>query len=728
MPDQSTPELKLVSDTSWDELGIEPGRIDPGVRLVASLIDVRDADQLFRRTGMRLNADGTVVNPRLPLFLEVAPENRMATLARLAESKTSEQGFSVSISPAYLAEAEANPHLRVVTVAFTWSQGAIDIRSTQGGTDFRRGIARLLGQSGVKRLSLPSPLQPSLEDSLRDIELPADRNVHGRTLTGKGVIVGVIDDGCALAHPNFLVPGTLQSRILFLWDQAGATPPQGSPYWSDPGNFPGRELSQAKINAALAAHAANGRIAEDAVYDELGFEIGLASHGTHVLDIAAGNGASLMGSEGVASQADIIFVQLPSELAGEGGPVLEDRILEGVQYVFDRARTLNKQAVVNVSFGGYSGPHDGTSDLATGIDELLKAFPGRAIVVSAGNGFEADCHAQQTLRAGEVAQPLLWHLRPEDPTSNQLEIWYEGAARLELLLKPPGAAAPLGPPVVFHQWKVIKRASDDQVIGWIQHDEGLARGSNVIRINLASTEGEDGSRPKGLGAGSQQQQQGMPPPPPLAAPAPSGAWTVLLRNAGQATCTIHAWIARDDLRTPSGRRRQQSRFDETTANPGSTVADLGTGRFVICVGAHNIATRETCRYSACGPTRDGRHKPDLTAPAEETASGGGILCASSRSARPSRFSGTSAAAPHVTGLVALIMQHTGGAPLTADRIRTRLTDGARAAQGNSEPPWRKLAGNRHQEVDAHRPPGKRQADHFAEVIGAGKVNVPESTR
>ncbi|HET7730175.1 MAG TPA: S8 family serine peptidase [Usitatibacter sp.] len=725
MPDHHSPELKLVDDTSWSELGIDPHRIDPGIRLVASLIDAGDAQQLFRRTGMRMQAGGKIENPSLPLFVEIGPEQRSRVLEDLAGAKIESQGYSLSFAPAYLKEAERNQRMRIVPARLAWSQGPV-VAFTESGVGLRRAVARLLGQRGVQRLALPNPLQPALEASLGDMEMPANRTVSGRKLTGNGVIVGVIDDGCALAHPNFLRPGTLKSRILFLWDQAGATPPNGAPYWSPPGNFPGRELTGAKIDAVLAACAANGRIDEERVYDTLGYDVALSAHGTHVLDIAAGNGASLMGSEGVANEADIVFVQLPRDLVDQGGAVLESHILDGVQYVFDRAASKNKQAVVNISFGGYCGPHDGSSRLATGMDELLQAMRGRAVVVSAGNGYEADCHATGTLNAGD-SQDKVWLLRPEDPTSNQLEIWYDGAAQLELLLRPPGRAV-LQPPVGLNQWKVIRRASDNRVIGWIQHENvaGTGAGSNVIRINLGSTVGEDGSLPKGAGPGN--QQQAMPPPPPLAAPVPSGAWTVRLRNpAGNPTATYHAWIERDDIRGRRGRRGQQSRFLEADADATSTVADLGTGRLVICVGGHNTATSQMCRYSACGPTRDGRPKPDLTAPAEETATGGGVLCASARRARPARMGGTSAAAPHVAGLVALIMQITDGARLTADRILKRLTDGANAARTKAPPPARGLLHNTHQEVDAHRT-GRRQSGHFAAVTGAGKVNAPESTR
>jgi subtilisin family serine protease len=727
LPDHS-PEFKLVDDTSWTGLDIDTGRIDPGIRLVAALIDAGDAAQLFRRTGMRLGADGMIANPSLPLFLEIGPDRRTEVLEALGGARIESQGFSLSFARAYLKEVESNPRLRVIAARFGWSQRPIAM-SSEGGRGLRHAIASLLRQGGVKRLTLPSALQPTLEASLYDMEMPPDRRPHGQKLTGKGVIVGVIDDGCAFAHPNFLQPGTLQSRILFLWDQAGPKPPQNSPYWSDPGNFPGRELTRAKIDAALAAFAANGRVDDERLYEALGDDIELSAHGTHVLDIAAGNGASLMGYEGVANEADIIFVQLPRDLVEQGGAVLEDSILDGVHYVFERA--AGKQAVVNISFGGYCGPHDGSSGLASGIDAELQGKPGRAVVVSAGNGFEADCHSKGTLVAGEF-QELVWLLRPEDPTSNQVEIWYEGAAQLELLLKPPDSAA-LQPPVGPNQWKVITRTSDNKVIGWITHEHvaGSGAGSNVIRINLGCTAGEDGSQPKAVGPGNQQQgnqQQGMPPLPSLAAPVPSGAWTLRLRNPpGKPTANFHAWIERDDMRRRRRRRGQQSRFREEDADAMSTVADLGTGGLVICVGAHNTASSEMCRYSACGPTRDGRPKPDLTAPAEETASGGGVLCASARRGRPARMGGTSAAAPHVAGLVALIMQITDGARLTADAILRRLTAGAVAARGKARPPVRELHPNTHQEVDAHRN-GRRQADHFPTVIGAGKVNVPESTR
>ena len=61
--------------------------------------------------------------------------------------------------------------------------------------------------------------------------------------------------------------------------------------------------------------------------------------------------------------------------------------------------------VVNISFGGYRGPHDGTSDWESGIDQLL-TIDNRAVVVSAGNGFEAECHACGPLQPGQEEMGL----------------------------------------------------------------------------------------------------------------------------------------------------------------------------------------------------------------------------------------------------------------------------------------------------------------------------------
>ena len=243
-----------------------------------------------------------------------------------------------------------------------------------------------------------------------------------------------------------------------------------------------------------------------------------------------------MGSEGVASAADIIFVQLPSDLIDEGGPLLEDQILDGVKYIFARAEALAIErgmttpvpAVVNISYGGYSGPHDGSSPLASGIDKLLDAQTDRAVVVSAGNGFEADCHARQG--------PLRWS-RCDDTALDLESRGSDGKPagdlvrrerRAALSLTPPGAMM-LKPSIQLGQHQIIQRKRDGVAVGWINH-VGTNTGSNlnVIRILLRPTAGETAAKLIGGPV-----TQAPPPPPTATAPAASGVWKIDLKMSAR---------------------------------------------------------------------------------------------------------------------------------------------------------------------------------------------------
>ena len=587
MAESSMGSLELVADNFWDQtLGHEKITLDPLLRRIVSIIASRDFAELYRRTGIINTQYGESKKVfELPLLVELGRKD-----GKLVRPPG---GMSLKIPEAYYEEAERNPEFSHVTARLELGAEIFD-----GDTKaLRAKIVDAIKSGFVKRLTLAAPLQPCLEESARDFQMPANRLHRGTSLDGRGVIVGIIDDGCALAHQDFLVPAPgnaagLQSRIRYLWNQTGsANAKSTSAGWAQPVDFGfGLELTKTEIDRALAQPGSvveGGTVNVDQVHDILDFRAPeLASHGTHVMSIATGNGRSLMGAPGIASAADIIFVQLPQAAIAGGGAVLYDNILDGVMYVFARARQLNLPAVVNISYGGYTGPHDGTTELESGIDQML-AMSARSVVVAAGNGFEADCHAQGIIQPGQSSKSLHWVIRPEDPTSNYLEIWYNGDTNLELRLTPPGGAPALGP-VALNARFDIKRSSDQQVIGAIDHTRSLGNNDHKIVIILSPTAENAAAINAAPGV-----QAGIPLPPSAAAP--SGIWKIDLKNTGARSAEFHAWIERDATGGRGSSRRQQSHFLAADADPSCTLGGLATGVHTIAVGAYNAATHEICR-------------------------------------------------------------------------------------------------------------------------------------
>jgi hypothetical protein len=272
-----------------------------------------------------------------------------------------------------------------------------------GTTDLHR-IEEVRRDPNVISLKGARGVTPMLEFSVPEIRGDPEalhQSYPGSNVDGRGVIVGVVDFGCDFVHENFRRPDG-KTRLLFLWDQSR---PQNS---MSPAGFPyGREFTAAKINAALAG--ANP-------YQALAYHPGREAHGTHVMDIAAGNGRG-SSAAGVAPGADLIFVQLAMEgLSASDSFGNSRRLLEAVDYIFAKAAQLGRQAVVNLSLGTHGGPHDGSTPAERGFDSLLQT-PGRAIVISAGNSFQRRSHAGGRLEAGQ-SRVVGWEKFADDTTTN----------------------------------------------------------------------------------------------------------------------------------------------------------------------------------------------------------------------------------------------------------------------------------------------------------------------
>lgn len=480
----------------------------------------------------------------------------------------------------------------------------------------RGSVPRVSGAMEVASMVAgDSYLGPEVElDSINGPELSSDtvlptdeRRPKDEKATGRGVVVGVVDWGFDFAHPDFRnADGS--TRILALWDQrggkrSGSPPPYGYGVLHDQQAI-NEALKQKDPYAALGYHPADA-------------DTGIGCHGTHVLSIAAGSGRADCPA-GIAPESDLILVHtapFDERYAGRLGDSVT--LLEAIDFIAKRAGA--QPWVINLSMGRHGEQHDGSTLVEQGFDAALRMAPGRAICNSAGNYFDKRIHASGQLRSTEE-KTLIWEVNTGQPTDNELEVWYSWQDKFEIAVRSPDhsiAARVIG-------GERAKLLAGGKEIGNIYH-HGQEPNSLDNHVHLY-----------------------------LYKAATPGEWKVTLTGVDVIDGRFHAWIERD-VSCP----KSQSHFRSGDADPHCTTGTICNGRRTIAVGAYNNhdPALRISRFSSVGPTRDGRLKPDLCAP--------GVSVLAARSApRPARedtplltrMSGTSMAAPHVTGTVALMFE------------------------------------------------------------------------
>jgi subtilisin family serine protease len=221
-------------------------------------------------------------------------------------------------------------------------------------------------------------------------------------LTGKNVVIAVLDTGIDFRHPDFITydgQGRPASRISHLWDTAteyrtgrGSVAPFKYPNGTSIGTLYTKDQLTAELRTSGNTIPAT---------DEDG-------HGTACASVAAGNGNADKKDgglkrkevEGVAPEAEIIGVRL-GEVGLENGYLL-NAICEWLDKVAGA-----KPLVLSGSFGGHYTGHDGQS---VSERQLNARFPltkaGRAIVLAAGNEGSDAIHAKTNI--GKEAKLVSW--------------------------------------------------------------------------------------------------------------------------------------------------------------------------------------------------------------------------------------------------------------------------------------------------------------------------------
>ncbi len=434
---------------------------------------------------------------------------------------------------------------------------------------------------------------------------------------GEGVIVGAVDTGIDYMHLDFRYDSDgdgleESSRILAIWDQT-------SGLFSD---YYGRSDIERDIANGFGGESGTVRQSDS------------SGHGTHVIGVAAGDGSSSGAAMvGVAPKAQIIMVKTTFYTSD---------ILSGVRYIFDKAEEAGLPAVVNLSLGGQDGPHDGTSLFEQGLDELLDQ-PGRAIVVSAGNEGDLFLHVARVLSGNQFTFLV-------DPASDSLEmsLWYPGTSTFKITV-----TSPTGDSLAVATETIGREITK---VGMIVVDNAFAgpnpnNQDNEARITLSELTSSE-------------------------------KWSITITDAGGGG-RFDGWI------TSSGGSIIDGDSLLTIDEPGNankviTVGSFNTkAQWMSLAGEQDFSSSTQygalSYFSSLGPTRDGRLKPDIVAPGAWICS---VLSSDSAYAlyllHPDGVHvmnlGTSMAAPHVTGAIALMFSE--DEQLTSDEIKLALTSTA----------------------------------------------------
>lgn len=441
---------------------------------------------------------------------------------------------------------------------------------------------------------------------------------------GRGALIGFIDSGFDLTHPCFCDPAG-RTRIVAAWDQmnlggASGAPPEGFDY--------GVEYRREAIDRSLS----EGRTVVLKNHPRAG------RHGTQVAAVAAGSAAPDSDCEGVAPEADLVFVTYRNDTPIGGSAF----VIDAIGYVLKQARALRKPAVVNLSQGDNLGAHDGSSLLEKAID-LYAEREGVLVVNSAGNEREGRRRARGRVSGG-ADYHLPFELKEEAGRvvdGDTIDLWYYPEDRFEVALRAPtGLQSEFIPPDVE---KFI--AFGDGAVAYVSSETGNP-GNGHNRINVIFEKGSGW---------------------------PQGRWELILRGVEVGRGDFDAWADRPDAVTLIA---FEGHADDCTVTIPGTARNIITTSGFMTRDEHGLPAGALAPLTSLGPTRDGRLKPDLTAPGFSIMTPATRPAAAGGTGTYTAANGTSVAAPHVTGVIALLLAHDGS--LTAGGVRQALLTAARA--------------------------------------------------
>ena len=445
------------------------------------------------------------------------------------------------------------------------------------------------------------------------------------SLRGKGTLIGIVDSGIDYENAEFRnEDGT--TRIVSLWDQSvNGRPPAGY--------LAGTEYTREQIDAALATE-------DKEVRRQMVKTSDVSGHGTAVAGIAAGNGRGSEGRRfrGAAPEAELIIVKMGAPR--EGGFPRTTELMRGVDYIVRKAVELRRPVAINISFGNTYGSHDGTSLVERFLNDIADMWK-NVICIGSGNEGASAGHVSGKVRR-QISETVELAVQQREPALS-IQIWKSYVDEMGVsVISPSGRQA--GP---FYEFLGAQRyiLGDTELLIYYGEPKPYSVKQEIYLSLLP---------------GKQYIE--------------SGVWKIVLTPGRIVDGEDQMWLS------------TQTSLNMGTAflqpNSMSTLTIPSTASLAVTVAAYDARTFSYADFSGRGPAGmyEGENvlKPDIAAPGVRVTApvpGGGYQS----------FSGTSFAAPFVTGSAALLMEWgivRGNDPyLYGEKVKAYLRKGAKQLAG-----------------------------------------------
>lgn len=468
----------------------------------------------------------------------------------------------------------------------------------------------------------------------------------GGTLTGRGTAIAILDSGVDYRHPDFCTADGA-TRILTYWDQT--LDYDGMNRYGVGRIFSREELDRLLTAAAGSGAPGSGTPGEQAV-SAPATEAPLpepsadfSGHGTHIAGICAGNGRASGGrNRGAAPESSLLVVKLKND----ADSVFTDyaNLMMAVDYVVRFASDAALPLSINISYGSNDGPHDGSGLMERYLNNCI--FYGKNVVVTA-TGNEGISRRHSHVQVSEDTQSAVPFSVAPGENSLYLQLFKHYGDTFTYRLSPPDGSGEI----------------------LIPGRAGIYRfslGNNLVRLIISDPTPYQ----------SLQELFLVLLPAASGLSLSSGVWQFHIQAESVVSGSVNLWL-------PS-REATNAATGFLSPSVDGTLTIPSTAANVISVSGYDSTTDTFASFSGRGflrgPVSD---KPDLTAPAVNilsTAPGGGY----------SIKSGTSMAAPFVSGAASLLMEYgiVQGRDLFlyGEKIKALLQKGARPLPAFSEYP------------------------------------------